>query len=234
MNNTLLRVKVRQRLNKLSSQDMDNIEDWMIMEAVNKAQIEWTRRQLHGNNATKEGDESSTTRIDDLQVLLTIKELTGKEKNLFFESDRIPFDYMRFKRVSTKATNDCCSKPRIMTVYQGEEADADLYLNDKNVEPNFEWGETFCTLFNNRVRIYTEKKFTLVDPKLIYYRLPNTIKFKGVMDPETGTFPTKDTESEFKDDIMELIIDEAVSILAGDIESLNQFQRGSQTAERNN
>ena len=40
--------------------------------------------------------------------------------------------------------------------------------------------------------------------------------------------------SEFKDDIVELIIDEAVSILAGDIESGNQYSRGQQEAERNN
>ena len=39
---------------------------------------------------------------------------------------------------------------------------------------------------------------------------------------------------EFKDDIIELIIDEAASILAGDIESGNQFSRGTEGAERNN
>ena len=36
------------------------------------------------------------------------------------------------------------------------------------------------------------------------------------------------------DDIIEVIIDEAVSVLAGDIESPVQYPRGSQTAERNN
>ena len=45
---------------------------------------------------------------------------------------------------------------------------------------------------------------------------------------------TLDVESEFKDDIVELIIDEAVSILAGDIESVNQSSRGTQNTERNN
>ena len=36
------------------------------------------------------------------------------------------------------------------------------------------------------------------------------------------------------EDIIELIIDEAVTIIAGDIEAVNQFSRGSQNAERNN
>ena len=71
MNNSTLRLKVMQRLNKLASNDYDNIECWQIVEAFNKAQVEWTRRQLHGANAAKEGDEQSTRRKDDLQVLLS-------------------------------------------------------------------------------------------------------------------------------------------------------------------
>ena len=43
-----------------------------------------------------------------------------------------------------------------------------------------------------------------------------------------------DKEMKIKDDIIEIIIDEAASILAGDIESGNQFSRGSEGAERNN
>ena len=70
MQNSVLTIKIKQRLNKLDSQDYDNIECWQVVEAFNKAQVEWTRRQLHGINIVKEGDEQSTRRIDDLQVLL--------------------------------------------------------------------------------------------------------------------------------------------------------------------
>lgn len=234
MNNTLLQIKIKQRLNKLSSMDYDNIEAWMVQEAYCKAELEWVKRQLHGNNLYKEGDESSKRRIDDLQVLLTTELLTGQHKEEFFESERIPFDYLEFKRVSSKAVSDCCPEPRTMTVYQAEEADADQLLVDRNHAPNFEWAETFCTLFANRVRIYTKGLFTLHAPKLIYYRRPNVVKFKGVMDPETGKYAVKDIESELKDDVVEMIIDEAASLLAGDIESTLQYQRNTQNAERNN
>jgi hypothetical protein len=54
------------------------------------------------------------------------------------------------------------------------------------------------------------------------------------VDPYTGIASASEVECEFKDDIIELIIDEAVSILAGDIESGNQFSRGTEGAERNN
>lgn len=234
MNNNLLQIKIKQRLNKLASMDYDNIEGWQIEEAFNKAQVEWVRRQLHGSNTTKEGDEQSLRRVDDLQALLTPVELHGKQHPNYFESDRLPFDYMAFKRVSSQAVSECCKEPRTMTIYLAEEADADLLRVDRNSEPNFEWAETFCTLFGNKIRIYTNDSFILVSPKLIYYRLPREVKFKGVMSPETGKYHVKDTESELKDDIVELIIDDAAAILAGDIESITQYQRETQNAERNN
>ena len=84
MNNATLQVKIKQRLNKLDSQDYDNIQPWQIIEAFNKAQIEWCRRNLHGGNIYKEGDEASKRRIDDLQSLLTELKLTGVNEPTLF------------------------------------------------------------------------------------------------------------------------------------------------------
>ena len=64
-------------MNKIDSQDYDNIKSWEIAEAFNKAQLEWCRRQLAGTNIRKEGDEMSKRRIDDLSILLTRKRLLG-------------------------------------------------------------------------------------------------------------------------------------------------------------
>ena len=60
MNNATLQLKLKQRLNKLDSQDFDNIEPWQMIEAFNKAQVEWCRRNLHGGNMYKEGDLTMT------------------------------------------------------------------------------------------------------------------------------------------------------------------------------
>ena len=90
MTNDLLQIKLKQRLNKLSSNDYDNIECWQIIEAFNKAQLEWCRRQLHGNNLYKEGDEFSQRRIDDLQVLLEETNLVGSQDTNYFESNELP------------------------------------------------------------------------------------------------------------------------------------------------
>jgi hypothetical protein len=232
MLNSTITIKLKQRLNKLDSNDYDNIECWQVVEAFNKAQVEWTRRQLHGINVVKEGDEQSTRRKDDLQVLLTTVTLPIQDKEYYYRGS-IPEEYLQWKRVDVFAKKGCCDKRR-MTVYLAEEGNLNQLLRDKAKQPNFEWAETFATLKGNGVNIYTNGEFDIQTADLIYYRQPIKIQIQGCVDPYTGIASATEVLCEFKDDIIELIIDEAVSILAGDIESGNQFSRGTEGAERNN
>ena len=234
MTNDLIQIKLRQRLNKLSSNDFDNLECWQIIEAFNKAQLQWCRRQLHGMNQFKEGDEGSQRRIDDLSILLTEANLTGSQNDSYFESNSIPENYFEYKRISAKAKGDCCKEPYSMTVYLVEEANIDLILRDPLKKPDFEWAETIATIIGDRFRIYRGDDFTITSPRLTYYRKPVSIQIPGCVNPEDGSTTTVDVESEFRDDIVELIIDEAASIIAGDIENIAQMQRGMQSAERSN
>tara|TARA_R110002020_G_scaffold7505_1_gene31618 strand:+ start:909 stop:2579 length:1671 start_codon:yes stop_codon:yes gene_type:complete len=126
-----------------------------------------------------------------------------------------------------------CTVPRTMTVYQTEVANTDVLLRDNLKNPNFEWCETFCTLQNNEIRIW-RKNFYIMDPTLTYYRTPRRIEILGSVDPYTGLEVIIDIFPEFKDDIVEVIIDNAVSLLAGDISDSNQMMRGEQAAEKNN
>ena len=233
MNVGTIQIKFRQRLNKLASNDYDNIECWQIVEAFNKAQIEWCRRQLHGTNAMKEGDEMSKRRIDDLQILLTTQTLVGTAFNDHFQSNNWPTNYLEYKRVSTEATNECCKDPRSMTVYLAEEANIDLLMRDELKRPDFDWGETYCTLTNDTVKIF-RRDFNVVNPSLTFYRKPRNIEIVGCVDPYTEITSLADVDPEFKDDIVEVIIDDAVAIVAGDIDAVNQAIRGSQSAEKNN
>jgi hypothetical protein len=234
MNNNTLLIKLKQRLNKLDSQDYDNIECWQFVEAFNKAQVEWCRRNLHGGNMYKEGDELSKKRIDDLQPLLIELSLTGTSTDTYFESDNFPAStYLEYKRVGTDAQTDCCPA-RSMTVYLAEEANVPLLLRDPLKNPDFEWGETFCTMMNNTIRIYRNTGFTIVNPILTYYRQPVYIEILNCVDPYTGNVSTVNIDCEFKDDLAEVMLDDAASIIAGDIESMYQQQRGQAAAERNN
>jgi hypothetical protein len=232
MQNSVLTIKIKQRLNKLDSNDYDNIECWQIVEAFNKAQVEWTRRQLHGINLVKEGDEQSTRRKDDLQVLLRTHTPILTDKEYYYKAP-LPENYLQWKRVDVYAKKDCCDKRR-MTVYFAEEGNLSQLLRDKSKQPNFEWSETFATLIDNNIHVYTNNEFEIESANFVYYRQPVKIEIQGCIDPYTGNASPVNVTSEFKDDIVELIIDEAAAVLAGDIESGNQYSRGTEGAERNN
>lgn len=232
LNQTIL-LKVKNRLNKLSSDDFDNIQDWQIVEAFNKGQVEWCRRNLHGLNIVKEGDEASTRRIDDLQSLLTTLPLQLNARDNYYETLPLPEDYFQWKRISGKAKNKCCPA-RSLVIYLAEQGNVDELLRDKNKQPSFEWAETFATFKGNKIQVYTNNLFEVVNAELIYYKQPIRIQMAGVRDPYTGLVPINDVVSDFKDDLVELFIDECTKILAGDIESLNQLQRQSQAVENNN
>jgi hypothetical protein len=233
MLNTTILIKVKERINKLSSNDYDNIESWQIVEAFNKGQVDWCRRNLHGLNVVKEGDEQSNRRVDDLEVLLTITNLLPVNRETFYEIDR-PADYLQWKRLSASGKNDCCPDARPLVIYLAEEANVDILLRDKNKKPSFEWAETFCTQKTNKIQIYTNGEFEVVNPQLTYYKQPTRIQIAGIVNPYTGVLSTTTVDSEFKDDLVEVFIDEAVKILAGDIESMNQVQRATQAVENNN
>jgi len=232
MLNSTITIKMKQRLNKLDSQDYDNIECWQVVESFNKAQVEWTRRQLHGINLVKEGDEQSTRRKDDLQILLQTFPLNAANKEYYYDGV-LPDNYLQWKRVDIFAKKGCCDK-RPMMVYLAEEANLRELLRDKSKQPSFEWGETFATLKGGYVNMYTNGEFDIEAADLVYYRQPIKIQILDCVDPYTNVQSTQEVQCEFKDDIIELIIDEAASILAGDIESINQFSRGTEGAERNN
>ena len=225
MKNQLILIKAKQRLNKKASFDFDNLEAWEIVEAFNKAQIEYARRESRKGEDTKQD-------IDSLQVILKNVPLKGTNQAGYFESAVLPEDYLTFKRVSFAGTTAECADKRPFIVYEAEEANLDLLYLDPEKNPNFEWGETFITLINKKIHIHTDNKFTIHDPRLVYYRKPLDISIVGVVDPSTGIDSLKEQECEFKDDVVELLIDETVLILAGDLESTIQMQRTAQSITR--
>lgn len=231
MTNALLQIKIKQRLNKLASLDYDNIECWQIQEAFNKAQMEWVRRQVYGINARREGTEQSTGLIDDLRILLKSDPLQHTNKKTYAEAT-LPADYLYYVRTDVHAKNDCCPERR-MTVYEVEEANMGVLLGSDTKGPSWEWAETLSTLVGDKLRVYTNAEFDITSVNLVYYRKPVYVQFNGCVDPSTGNVSSRDIPCEFKDDIAEILVDEAASILAGDIESMTQYQRQTQEVQNN-
>lgn len=90
------------------------------------------------------------------------------------------------------------------------------------MSPSFEFEETFHTMIGNKFRVYFDD-FTVEKVKLTYYRRPKKLDFNRINDV-----------IEFKDDVCEMIIDEAAKIKASDIESLNQKNLAQERVETNN
>lgn len=231
MDNNLLQIKIKQRLNKLASLDYDNIQCWQIQEAFNKAQYEWTRRQVRGVNLKKEGTEQSAVLTDDLQRLVTSVQLTMTKDKLSYIAS-LPSNYLYYVRTDVFAKTQCCPERRII-VYEVEEANISIILDNNDKKPSFEWGESVSTLANNKLKVYTNNEFDITQCQLVYYRKPREVQINGCVNVSTGIPFTADQTCEFNDDVAEIIVDQAVAILAGDIESITQYQRESQAVQQN-
>lgn len=218
---TLLQIsaKIDLRLNKGGSSDYDNIWRYVKQEAFNKGVNEWVRRQYHGTNLTKEGDEESAIRVDDLQVLLKVTDLSVRDKGVFAETGKLPVDYLYHKRTTPYVSSGACSVVSISSSLK-EEANVDILVHDI---PSFKFEETFHTIMGNRIHIYHDNQFSVDKVELTYYRKPKFYDFKKPNDVV-----------EFKDDICELLVDEACKIIASDIESLNAKALAEQRLESNN
>ena len=67
----------------------------------------------------------------------------------------------------------------------------------------------------------------------MYYRQPLQIQIQNCVDPYTLLTSIADVECEFQDNIVEVLIDNAVQVLAGDIESMNQYSIANNSSEVN-
>lgn len=213
--------KISLRLNKLYSQDYDDIETWKMSEAVNKAVDEVVRRGLKGNNRREEGDEETSFAIDDFAILLKNR-MSSTQKSDIYDTVSIPDDYRYFKRLTPIVSKNNCSGIRLKSIFI-EEANVDNYLNDFNSRPSFDFEETFHTEFGKTFKVYHNKDFTIDNVDLVYYRNPKVINL------EDGST----TPWEFKDDLCEIIVDNAVKIIAGDTENTIPYQSADKRIDIN-
>jgi hypothetical protein len=213
-------LKLRSRLNKISSSDYDNIQDWSAVEAINKAALEISRNIISGNTVTRDGGEETTFRVDDLQFLLKSLKLEGINNVDFYEV-ALPPDYLWYNRIIPKASKgECKDKPIHSRLV--EEANVPVLIRDWTWKPSWEWRETFHTILTDKIRIYTLSEFFVESIDAVYYRKPIKMDISGYTH-ENGEI-SDNVNLEFKDDLAEKIIDIAAGIIAGDIESLNQAQ----------
>jgi len=213
-------LKVKYRLNKVDTQDDENISVYNIVEAFNKAQLNVVNRLYGKNNNYKSGIESTRKRVDDLKILLNPapKILSVTKKEGYYLSEALPKDYFHLVRTTCLASIKDCSKKE-MFIYLQEESNLNTLLRNEHTNPSFEWGETIGTIAGDNIKVFTLDKFEISKIFLTYLKRPRAIDIPGYLKQDGQ--PSSQIDPEMPDDIIEMCIDEAVRILSGDMQ--NQF-----------
>lgn len=216
--------RIKQAIEKQDSEFNANLNLFDIEDALEKAQSDWLRRQIHGANQFREGSEESTMRVDDLQFLLMEKSLNVRSGEISGDTDTRPSNYLYYNKLTVFASKGDCANVIIPSMFV-ENGNVNEYLANWNFSPSFEFEQCFHTMLNNKFRVYHGGDFEVKRVMLTYYRKP--IKLK------TDEF-SWDEPWEWKDDVAELIIDEAIKILAGNIEHPAAHSLASTRVEQNN
>lgn len=138
----------------------------------------------------------------------------------------LPENYFHYKRSTSYAP---CEIRNIIK----KEGDINVLLRDDFWKPYIAWGETICTLINNKLRIYTDNTndFSIDKINLVYYRYPSTINMSDGFNDLNGN-PTIDINPEFDGSSLLEILNETCLLLAGDTKDEMSYQIMQQRTQK--
>ena len=224
MTSAIAMSRIQQALEKQDSEFNANLTYWDFEDALNKGLSDWIRRQIHGGNQYLEGSEETTMRVDDLQILLMEKSLKVRNNSQFADTDTIPSNYRYYNRLTVYASKDGCESITIPSMFI-ESANVNEYLHNWNFSPSFDFEQCFHIMLNSKFRIFHGNDFKVNKVLLTYYRHPVKIRCEKIF---------LDEKWEWKDDVAEVIIDEAIKILSAAIEHNTALQVSMGREQANN
>lgn len=222
---------IDQKLNKLSTltNQKIHVEDKVL--ALNKAQTTLIIKRLNPNNTLQLGFEANKKRYDDLQILVEsphehplILELKDKLLNKWSAAlGNLKPQYMFYVDSYILATKGEC-KERVLYVNKDltKHGDVSTLLNNSNYKPSFEYQETFNTISDNNIEIYTDGTFTPTKLYISYLRYPKEIDAEGY-ERLDGT-PSKNQNSELPDYLEEELLNWTVLELGFSTENIPATQ----------
>lgn len=225
MNSKIAIQRIDNALEKQGSSSNANLNQFDKEDALNKALNDWIRRQVHGTNPYREGSEESTMRVDDLQpLLIPERKISVTNGPIFSDTSKLPENYRYYNRLTAIVSKGECKNVRIKSTFV-ENANTDDLLQDWTFAPSFDFEESFHIMASNKFRIYHNDDFKIEYILLSYYKEPKYISCEK-----------KDFETpwEWKDGVAEVIIDEAIKLLSGNIEAQNAFALAKARVEENN
>lgn len=224
--------KIDQKLNKLSSNEHQEIQKEDKILALNEAQIKLIKQKVTGSPTTSGlGLDGFRKRHEDLQNLikdynhqpLTLSEI---DKNINqWEANLTEFDpkYLFYIDSYVLADKGRCKNRRIHVNQDlAKHADILILLDNVHYKPSFEYQETFNTIASDKISIYTDGSFTPTKIYISYLRYPLYIDSEGYIKLD-GT-PSVNQDCELEDYLEDELVDLTVQNLAMYTENVSAAQ----------
>jgi hypothetical protein len=222
--------KLDQRLNKLSSNQHQQIPLENKILALNEAQIKLIKKKMNPNNNLGVGFDGNKKRYEDLENLVKPSHqnevklsLTDKQLNQWSGDLSIFKDYMFYVDSYILADKDKCTN-RVIAVNTDltKHADIQILLSNTNYRPSFEYQETFSTKTSGKLEVYTDGTFTPTKAYVSYLRYPKKIDLEGYEDFDGTSSINQDCE--LKEFLEDELLDIAEMELAMNTQNLTAAQ----------
>jgi hypothetical protein len=224
--------KIDQKLNKLSTNDHQQIplEDKIL--ALNEAQIKLIKQKVDGISIVSGmGLDAFKKRYEDLQRLVEYYDhqplpliLVNEKLNQWSGNihDLVP-TYMFYLDSYILADKGRC-KDRIIWINRdlSKHGDIQFILNNTHYKPSFEYQESFNFLSSDEISVFTDGTFTPTSVNIMYMRYPDYIDKTGYIKFD-GT-PSIDTNCELETYLEDELLDLTVQNLAMYTENASAVQ----------
>lgn len=210
--------KIDQKLNKLSTNEHQQIQLEDKILALNEAQIKLIKQKVDGISvASGMGMDAFKKRYEDLQSLVINYEhqpLTLSLKNADLNEwsadiTQLEPKYMFYLDSYILADKGRCTNRQIWINRDlAKHGDLQFILNNEHYKPSFEYQETFNLLSSDDVSVFTDGTFTPNTIKIMYMRYPQYINKAGyiMLDGEQSFDQDCELELYLEDELLDLTV----------------------------
>jgi hypothetical protein len=233
--------KIDQKLNKLSTNEHQqiNLEDKIL--ALNEAQIKLIKQKVDGQNTVSGlGLDAFKKRYEDLQSLvitynhqpLDLTLLNADLNQWMTNIHQLVPKYMFYIDSYVLADKGRCTDRKIWINRDlAKHGDIQFILNNDHYKPSFEYQETFNFISSDEISVFTDGTFTPKQIFISYMRYPEYINKEGyiMLDGE----PSYDQNCELETYLEDELLDITVQSLAMYTENMSAVQTAQMRIQTN-
>lgn len=234
--------KIDQKLNKLSTNEYQqiNLEDKIL--ALNEAQIKLIKQKVDGfGTVSGLGLDAFKKRYEDIQKLIENYEDHALDLTLTnpllhqwtaYVDTLVP-KYMFYIDSYFLANKGRCTD-RIIYINKElvKHGDITVLINNTHYKPSFEYQETFNNINSNQISVYTDGTFTPTKLYLSYLRYPKYIDKEGYITINGDPSITQDCELQtyLEDELLDITV-QSLAMYTENVSAVQSAQMRIQTNE---